>query len=231
MILLAINKAHAKPRLANTMSKSSTFDSFDLKSMLISPEQALLGREQAFSVNHFHYVHGRPIKPPFPDGLEQWVFGMGCFWGAERLFWQIEGVYSTAAGYAGGYTPNPTYKEVCSGRTAHTEVVLVVFDSWQVSAEHLLNQFWENHNPTQGMRQGNDRGTQYRSAIYTQNAEQQQQAQESYISYQQRLNAMGHGQISTEIKLLEQFYYAEQDHQQYLHKNPTGYCGLKGLGY
>ncbi len=197
---------------------------------LVTKEQALSGRKQALSVNDLHHVNGHSVKPPFPEGMRQWVFAMGCFWGAERLFWKLKGVYSTAVGYAGGYTPNPTYKEVCSGRTAHAEVVLVVFDPSLISDDRLLKTFWENHDPTQGMRQGNDRGTQYRSAIYTQSDEQQRLAQESYLHCQTRLNALGHGPLTTEIKPLDVFFYAEQDHQQYLDKNPLGYCGLQGLG-
>lgn len=177
-----------------------------------------------------HYVTDTPIKGPFPASLQQAVFGLGCFWGAERRFWETDGVYSTAAGYAGGYTPNPTYEEVCSGRTGHTEVVLVVFDPDVVSYEALLQVFWEVHDPTQGMRQGNDRGTQYRSAIYTTNEEQAATASQSLAVYQEALARAGHGRITTEIAPLDHFYYAEGYHQQYLAKNPGGYCALAGTG-
>jgi peptide-methionine (S)-S-oxide reductase len=177
-----------------------------------------------------HFVNGNPITPPFPDGLETAVFGMGCFWGAERFFWQAPGVYTTAVGYAGGYTPNATYREVCSGMTGHTEVVLVVFDPKQTTYEALLKIFWENHDPTQGMRQGNDVGTQYRSAIYTFSPEQARAATESRAAYQDRLTAAGYGRITTEITDAPAFYYAEEYHQQYLAKNPGGYCGHGGTG-
>ena len=177
-----------------------------------------------------HFVNGNRIVPPFAAGLEQAVFGMGCFWGAERLFWQTPGVYSTAVGYAGGYTPNATYKEVCSGMTGHTEVVLVVFDPATVSYDVLLKIFWENHDPTQGMRQGNDTGTQYRSAIYTLSPDQQQAAEASREAYQDRLTAAGYGRVTTEITATPPFYYAEEYHQQYLAKNPGGYCGIGGTG-
>jgi peptide-methionine (S)-S-oxide reductase len=170
------------------------------------------------------------LKPPFPAGLEQAVFGLGCFWGAERKFWQTPGVYTTAAGYAGGHTPNPTYEEVCSGRTGHTEAVLVVFDPKQVSYEALLKLFWESHDPTQGMRQGNDVGTQYRSAIYTYSEAQRRAAEASREAYQRALSARGFGAITTEIRPAPEFYYAEDYHQQYLAKNPMGYCGLGGTG-
>ena len=181
-------------------------------------------------VSAAHCVTGNPMKPPFPDGYATAVFGMGCFWGAERLFWQQSGVYSTAVGYAGGHTPNPTYEEVCSGKTGHTEAVLVVFDPGQVTYSQLLSIFWEGHDPTQGMRQGNDVGTQYRSAIYTHDQEQHQQALASRDEYQKSLRAAGFGGISTEISTGPEFYYAEDYHQQYLHKNPGGYCGLGGTG-
>jgi peptide-methionine (S)-S-oxide reductase len=177
-----------------------------------------------------HFVNGHPIAPPFSEGLEQAVFGMGCFWGAERKFWQAPGVYSTAVGYAGGYTPNPTYREVCSGMTGHTEVVLVVFDPKVTSYEAILKVFWENHDPTQGMRQGNDVGTQYRSAVYTASAAQAEAAQASRQVFQDRLTASGFGRITTEIAPAPPFYYAEDYHQQYLAKNPNGYCGLGGTG-
>jgi peptide-methionine (S)-S-oxide reductase len=175
-------------------------------------------------------VNGARITPPFPAGLEQAVFGMGCFWGAERKFWQAPGVYSTAVGYAGGYTPNPTYKEVCSGMTGHAEVVLVVFDPRVTNYDAMLKLFWENHDPTQGMRQGNDVGTQYRSTIYTSTPEQKKAAEASRTAYQDRLTAAGYGRITTEILEAPAFYYAEDYHQQYLHKNPDGYCGIGGTG-
>jgi len=177
-----------------------------------------------------HFVNGHPLEPPFPDGLQQAVFGMGCFWGAERKFWEAPGVFSTAVGYAGGYTPNPTYQEVCSGMTGHTEVVLVVFDPASTSYDAMLRIFWENHDPTQGMRQGNDAGTQYRSAIYTYSPEQQREALASRDMFQDRLTAAGFDRITTEIVEAPPFYYAEDYHQQYLAKNPNGYCGLGGTG-
>jgi len=177
-----------------------------------------------------HETLGTPIAPPFPAGLEQAVVGMGCFWGAERIFWRAPGVYTTAVGYAGGFTRNPTYEEVCSGRTGHTEAVLVVFDPQQTSYEEILRLFWENHDPTQGMRQGNDVGTQYRSAIYTDSDEQSAVAEATRAAFQQELTAAGYGEISTEIAAAGPFYYAEPYHQQYLAKNPMGYCGLGGTG-
>ena len=177
-----------------------------------------------------HFVNGNPLTPPFPEGMQRLIVGMGCFWGAERLFWQHDGVYSTAVGYAGGYTPNPSYEEVCTGKTGHTEVVLVVFDPALVSLEALLALFWESHDPTQGMRQGNDRGTQYRSAIYTKTQAQLDTVQESQRRFQAALNDAGKGEITTEIALNKHFYYAEPYHQQYLAKNPGGYCGLRGTG-
>jgi peptide-methionine (S)-S-oxide reductase len=182
------------------------------------------------AVPETHFVNGHRLTSPFPAGLEQAMFGMGCFWGAERLFWEAPGVYTTAVGYAGGYTANPTYREVCSGTTGHTEVVLVVFDPAQTTYEALLKIFWENHDPTQGMRQGNDVGTQYRSAIYTCSAEQGRAAAASRAAYQDRLTAAGYGRISTEIADASTFYYAEDYHQQYLAKNPGGYCGHGGTG-
>jgi peptide-methionine (S)-S-oxide reductase len=194
------------------------------------PGEALPGRETEMVVPDHHDVLGTPLKPPFPEGLEQAVFGMGCFWGAERVFWEAPGVYTTAVGYAGGQTPNATYEEVCSGGTGHTEAVLVVFDPKQTSYEALLKLFWENHDPTQGMRQGNDVGTQYRSAIYTFSDEQAKAAQDSRAMFQGRLSESGHGEISTEIAAAGPFYYAEPYHQQYLSKNPGGYCGLGGTG-
>jgi len=177
-----------------------------------------------------HFVNGHRLTPPFPAGLEQAVFGMGCFWGAERMFWEAPGVYSTAVGYAGGFTPNPTYKEVCTGMTGHTEVVLVVFDPAQTSYDAMVKIFWENHDPTQGMRQGNDAGTQYRSAIYCQSPEQTRAGTASRDAYQDRLTAAGYGRITTEIMDAPPFYYAEEYHQQYLAKNPGGYCGHGGTG-
>jgi peptide-methionine (S)-S-oxide reductase len=195
-----------------------------------TPEQALPGREDAMPVPDTHFVNGNRIVPPFPPGLETAVFGMGCFWGAERKFWQAPGVYSTAAGYAGGSTPNPTYREVCSGMTGHTEVVLVVFDPKVTSYDAMLKVFWENHDPTQGMRQGNDIGTQYRSAIYTSSPDQRRAAEASRAAFQERLSAASYGPITTEIADAPPFYYAEEYHQQYLAKNPDGYCGMGGTG-
>ncbi len=194
------------------------------------PEQALPGRAAAMPVPAGHFVNGNPIAPPFPAGLEQAVFAMGCFWGAERKFWQAPGVYTTAVGYAGGYTPNPTYREVCSGMTGHTEVVLVVFDPKVTSYAAMLKLFWENHDPTQGMRQGNDVGTQYRSAVYASSAEQRAAALASRDAFQARLTAAGFDRITTEIADAPTFYYAEDYHQQYLAQNPNGYCGLGGTG-
>jgi peptide-methionine (S)-S-oxide reductase len=191
---------------------------------------ALPGRATPMPVPERHHVTGRPLTPPFPSGLERALFGMGCFWGAERLFWQTPGVYTTAVGYAGGDTPNPTYEEVCSGRTGHAEVVLVVFDPAAVSYEALLRLFWEGHDPTQGMRQGNDVGTQYRSVIFTFSEAQQAAAEASRQAYQQALARAGYGPITTEIRPAPPFYYAEAYHQQYLAKNPWGYCGLGGTG-
>jgi peptide-methionine (S)-S-oxide reductase len=177
-----------------------------------------------------HFVLGTPLQPPFPTGIQQAVFGMGCFWGAEKLFWKIPGVYTTAVGYAGGLTPNPTYREVCSGLTGHTEVVLVAFDPKRVSDDELLRVFWESHDPTQGMRQGNDAGTQYRSAIYFGSDDQRRAAEASQAAYQEALKAAGHGPITTELAPAREFYYAEDYHQQYLAKNPQGYCGIGGTG-
>jgi peptide-methionine (S)-S-oxide reductase len=201
-----------------------------LKLRLPNPDQALPGRAEPMPVPDTHFVNGNRIAPPFPAGLEQAVFGMGCFWGAERKFWQAPGVYTTAVGYAGGYTPNATYKEVCSGMTGHTEVVLVVFDPRTTSYDAMLKLFWENHDPTQGMRQGNDVGTQYRSAIYTFSPEQQRAAEASREVFQDQLTAAGFGRVTTEITTAPPFYYAEDYHQQYLAKNPGGYCGLGGTG-
>jgi peptide-methionine (S)-S-oxide reductase len=203
---------------------------FREKTKMIDPERALPGRDQALAVPDRHFVLGNPIAPPFPDGLERAVFGMGCFWGAERLFWQADGVWTTAAGYAGGFTPNPTYEEVCSGSTGHTEVVLAVFDPERTSYEEMLRIFWEGHDPTQGMRQGNDVGTQYRSAIYWHSEEQRKAAEESRAMFGARLSGAGYGDITTEIAQAGPFYYAEEYHQQYLAKNPNGYCGLGGTG-
>jgi peptide-methionine (S)-S-oxide reductase len=203
---------------------------FTKKSELVTPEEALPGREDAMPVPERHAVLGTPLQPPFPDGLEQLVVGMGCFWGAERVFWQADGVYTTAVGYAGGYTPNPTYEEVCSGRTGHAEAVRVVFDPAKTSYAELLRIFWESHDPTQGMRQGNDRGTQYRSAIFYTSPEQKAAAQESRDMYQKRLAEAGYGEITTDIVAAPQFYFAEDYHQQYLKKNPYGYCPDHGTG-
>ena len=200
------------------------------KSRMPTAEEALPGRSEAMAVPPRHAVSGHPMTPPFPAGLEQAIFGLGCFWGAERKFWQIPGVWTTAVGYAGGYTANPTYQEVCSGRTGHTEVVLVVFDPAQISYERLLQVFWESHDPTQGMRQGNDTGTQYRSAIYVTSEPQRLLALASRGAFQQALSAAGHGTITTEIADAGAFYYAEDYHQQYLAKNPLGSCGLGGTG-
>ena len=200
------------------------------KGLLVSPEQSLPGREQPMSVPHAHYVNGNPIQEPFPLEHSKIVLGLGCFWGAERWFWQLPGVFSTAVGYAGGFTPNPTYKEVCSGQTGHSEVVLVVFDAAVISYTEVLNAFWEAHDPTQGMRQGNDQGSQYRSCIYTLDDKQLNTAIESKANYEQLLAKAGFGRVTTEIKALETFYYAEEYHQQYLAKNPQGYCSLAGTG-
>ncbi|MDZ4760883.1 MAG: peptide-methionine (S)-S-oxide reductase MsrA [Alphaproteobacteria bacterium] len=191
---------------------------------------ALPGRASALPTARTHFVNGRPLKAPFPEGLETAVFGLGCFWGAERKFWQTEGVWTTAAGYAGGQTPNPTYEETCTGRTGHTEAVLVAFDPRIVSYDQLLKLFWENHDPTQGMRQGGDVGTQYRSAIYTAGPSQSASAAASRDAYQAALRKAGRGEITTEIKEAPEFFYAEDYHQQYLAKNPGGYCGIGGTG-
>jgi peptide-methionine (S)-S-oxide reductase len=197
---------------------------------LVDPDSALPGRADEIAPPARHAVLGTPLRGPFPDGVETSVFGMGCFWGAERLFWQAPGVYSTAVGYAGGLTPNPTYEEVCSGRTGHTEVVLVAFDTAATGYEDLLRLFWEGHDPTQGMRQGNDIGTQYRSAILSHTDSQRTAAEASLGAYQEVLSASGHAEITTEILQAGPFYYAEDYHQQYLAKNPGGYCGLGGTG-
>ena len=193
-------------------------------------DEALPGRAQPMPVPAQHFVNFHPIAPPFPDGLEQAVFGMGCFWGAERKFWEAPGVFTTAVGYAGGFTPNPTYEETCTGMTGHTEVVLVVFDPKQTTYDDMLRIFWENHDPTQGMRQGNDSGTQYRSAIYTTTPAQLEAAEHSRELFQKQLTDAGFGEITTEIRPLPAFYYAEDYHQQYLAKNPNGYCGIGGTG-
>jgi peptide-methionine (S)-S-oxide reductase len=201
------------------------------KTQMISADDALPGRAtRPFTVPAQHYVLGTPLEPPFPDGYERAVFGMGCFWGAERKFWETGVVYTTAVGYAGGYTPNPTYEEVCSAKTGHAEVVKVVFDPSKVSYDDLLRVFWESHDPTQGMRQGNDVGTQYRSAIYVTSDAQKQAAIASRDSFQPELDAAGYGEITTEITEAGEFFYAEDYHQQYLAKNPNGYCGIGGTG-
>ena len=200
------------------------------KMKMIDPERALPGRDQKMVVPPAHEVLGNPLEPPFPEGFGQIVVGMGCFWGAERMFWQAPGVWTTAVGYAGGYTPNPTYEEVCSGSTGHTEAVLAVFDPEKTSYEEMLRIFWEGHDPTQGMRQGNDMGSQYRSAIYWMGDEQRAAAESSREMFQAKLGESGYGEITTEIAEAGPFYYAEDYHQQYLAKNPNGYCGLGGTG-
>ena len=198
--------------------------------VLPSPESALAGRMELMRVPEKHFVLKTPLAPPWPQGLEEALFGMGCFWGAERLFWTAAGVYTTAVGYAGGLTPNPNYREVCTGRTGHAEIVRVVFDPAQVTYDELLRIFWQNHDPTQGMRQGNDVGTQYRSAIYTVGSEQGLTAQRTSNAYAERLRTAGYGPVTTEIREAPVFYYAEDYHQQYLAKNPDGYCGIGGTG-
>ncbi|MFO0995404.1 MAG: peptide-methionine (S)-S-oxide reductase MsrA [Alphaproteobacteria bacterium] len=203
---------------------------FRKKAVMPTTDEALPGRPTPMPVPASHYVNDRPLKPPFPKGLATAMFGLGCFWGAERKFWQLPGVHTTAVGYAAGITPNPTYEEVCSGMTGHNEVVLVVFDPKKVSYDQLLKLFWESHDPTQGMRQGNDIGTQYRSGIYVYSPEQRRSAEASRDSFQRALTAAGHGTITTEILEAPAFYYAEDYHQQYLAKNPGGYCGLGGTG-
>ena len=195
-----------------------------------SADDALPGREVAVEVPETHHVLGTPLTPPFPESTDSLVVGMGCFWGAERLFWKIDGVYSTHVGYAGGHTKNPTDREVCTGRTGHTEVVRVVFEPDEAPLELLLQTFWENHDPTQGMRQGNDVGTQYRSVIYARDDEQLQAARRSKERFQKALHEAGHGDITTEVKGQQPFFYAEANHQQYLSKNPQGYCGIRGMG-
>jgi peptide-methionine (S)-S-oxide reductase len=203
---------------------------FGSKTRMVAPGDALPGRPDPIPTADTHFVLGTPLKPPFPANLQTAVVAMGCFWGAERVFWQTPGVYTTAVGYAGGYTPNPTYEEVCSGRTGHAEVVLVVFDPEQVSYEEILKRFWENHDPTQGMRQGNDVGTQYRSAVYITDPSQRAAAEASKAAYGERLRAAGYGEITSEVAEAGEFYYAEDYHQQYLAKVPNGYCGLGGTG-
>jgi peptide-methionine (S)-S-oxide reductase len=198
------------------------------KTVLPTPQQALPGRDTPMPLSNRHFVNGHPLQPPFPTHLEQIILALGCFWGAERKFWPLSGVYSTAVGYTGGLTHNPTYDELCTGLTGHTEAVLVIFDPRVITLEQILKIFWEAHNPTQGMRQGNDVGTQYRSGIYTFNPQQQAQAEASKQHYQQRLKAAGFPEITTEILPATDFYYAEEYHQQYLAKNPQGYCGLGG---
>ena len=205
-------------------------DILNKKLALPKAQEALPGRTKPIPTAPKHHVNGNPLKGPYPQGLETALFGMGCFWGVERLFWQVPGVWLTAAGYAGGFTPNPTYQETCTGLTGHAEVVLVVFDPEEVSYADLLTLFWENHDPTQGMRQGNDIGTTYRSAIYTSGEEQHRQALASRDAYQASLLAAGRGKVTTEIAPAPEFYFAEAEHQQYLAKNPNGYCGLQGTG-
>lgn len=200
------------------------------KTKMPTAETALPGRNESITISNLHFVNGTPLMPPFPENLGQAMFGLGCFWGAERLFWQLEGVHTTAVGYSGGVTPNPSYEEVCTGQTGHNEVVRVIYDPEIITYEDLLKEFWEAHDPTQGMRQGNDIGTQYRSGIYTYTTEQQFQAEASRNLYQKVLADAGHGDISTEILSAAEFYYAEDYHQQYLAKNPSGYCGLGGTG-
>ncbi|HET9718906.1 MAG TPA: peptide-methionine (S)-S-oxide reductase MsrA [Solirubrobacteraceae bacterium] len=203
---------------------------FGHKIKMVSAEQALPGRGEKIPIPDRHAVLGTPLTPPYPEGTDQLVVGLGCFWGAERAFWTLPGVYTTAVGYAGGYTPNPTYEEVCTGQTGHAEVVLVVFDPAQISREEVLRTFWESHDPTQGMRQGNDLGTQYRSVILYADEEQRTLADASRTAYAEKLRQAGFGEVTTEIAPLAQFYYAEDYHQQYLHKVPGGYCGLGGTG-
>jgi peptide-methionine (S)-S-oxide reductase len=203
---------------------------FNNKTTMVERDQALAGRDVSMPVADRNVVLGTPMTPPFPDGFERAIVGMGCFWGAEKAFWSLPGVYTTAVGYAGGYTPNPTYEEVCSGRTGHTEAVLVVFDPAKISYAEILRTFWEGHDPTQEMRQGNDVGTQYRSAILVTSDEQRTIAESSRAAYGDQLKAAGHGEIKTQIEPAGEFYYAEDYHQQYLHKNPFGYCGLGGTG-
>ena len=208
----------------------SLMDLLNKKSILPLESEALHGRDEEIEVPAEHFVKGTPLKGPFPDNLKEAIFGMGCFWGVERRFWELDGVYSTAAGYAGGFTKNPSYKEVCTGFTGHNEVVLIVYDPAIISYESLLTTFWEDHDPTQGRRQGNDIGTQYRSGIYFSNEEEKAIIKKTMEQYQAQLKANGLGQITTEVKEADQFYYAEHYHQQYLAKNPDGYCALAGTG-
>jgi peptide-methionine (S)-S-oxide reductase len=208
----------------------SLMDLINKKSLLPSESEALQGRAEEVEVPDEHFLKGTPIKGPYPEGLDQAIFGMGCFWGVEKKFWLLDGVYTTAVGYSGGFTKNPTYREVCTGMTGHNEVVLVVFDPKKISYEVLLKTFWEDHDPTQGMQQGNDVGTQYRSGAYVFNQEQKSAATDSLTSYQQNLNKSGFGAITTEIEPAGPFYFAEHYHQQYLAKNPDGYCGVDGTG-
>jgi len=203
---------------------------FGKPSRMPSPGEALPGRSAKMPVPSAHYVNGHPLEGPFPQGFERAMFGLGCFWGAEKKFWQLDGVYSTAVGYAAGTTPNPTYREVCTGMTGHNEVVLVVYDPAKITYDDLLRTFWDNHNPTQGMRQGNDVGTQYRSGIYYFSDAQKRAAEESRAAFGPELQRAGYGSITTEIVPAPEFYYAEDYHQQYLAKNPNGYCGLGGTG-
>lgn len=212
----------------NLREKAMVLFGFGKKLAIPTPDEALKGRSEPMPVPAKHFVNGHPLKPPFPPGIETAVFGLGCFWGAERKFWQQEGVYTTAVGYAAGITPNPTYQEVCSGMTGHNEVVLVAYDPKVISYQQLLKVFWESHDPTQGMRQGNDAGTQYRSGVYVYNDEQRQAAEASLKTYQEELAKAGYKAITTEILDAPEFYYAEAYHQQYLAKNPNGYCGLGG---
>lgn len=202
----------------------------DTKTRMIARDQALAGRDEPMALANRHAVHGKSIKPPFPAGVNELVVGMGCFWGAEQRFWGLDGVYTTAVGYAGGYTPNPTYEEVCSGRTGHAEVVRVIYDPERISLDGLLKVFWESHDPTQGMRQGNDVGTQYRSALYLPDDDSREIAERSRRHFQEVLGNQGLGEITTELAVGVPFFYAEEEHQQYLHKHPGGYCGLKGTG-
>ena len=208
----------------------SLMDLLNKKSLLPLESEALKGREEEIEIPPEHFVKGTPLKAPFPEGLEQAIFGMGCFWGVERRFWELEGVYTTAAGYSGGYTKNPTYREVCTGMTGHNEVVLVVYDPVKVTYENLLTTFWEDHDPTQGMQQGNDVGTQYRSGIYFLNNPEEDVILQTKSQYQSQLDSNGLGKITTEVKNADSFYYAEHYHQQYLAKNPDGYCALAGTG-
>jgi peptide-methionine (S)-S-oxide reductase len=202
---------------------------FTKHSLTLTAEQALAGRDIAIPISNKHYINNHPIQAPWPENIDTLIVGMGCFWGAEKSYWLLDGVYSTAVGYSAGFTPNPTYQEVCSGQTGHNEVVLIAYDPKTISLHALLKNFWEGHNPTQSMRQGNDKGTQYRSGIYCTNEEQSQQAHMSKIQFQTQLNQAGHAEITTEIIIAEAFYYAEEFHQQYLAKNPAGYCGLGGI--